>query len=713
MQQRADLIKLYTSNGVTSIREIKKHYNSFDDGGYTNHPIEVQQGLKNGTIKAIKREDGTYAYIKQEVPLKDITSEIMEWTPGVGDVYEAGQVVNDIKDKNYGSAVLGASLMLIPGNLGKIKSIFKGKKVKKAISEIDPRVTELIDDAFISDSYSLPEVPKYAFESKTTPVDEVRKVISQSNTPIDKEIISLINNTKVKNVLNRTDIEKYVIPERSNVVKKLNYNQLREALIKEGVDPELLTDDNLNKLIAARFKDYTESVPQNIGLRTTLKVNQEPYSKDVYEYRQFRPEGEVGYTYVYGDTPTGNKVGMVENITSEANRSRGVSEQAYNSVINDLGDITSGEYLLDADATLNVLSKYENKEIIGNFGTHHFKDDIRYNAPVYRMNTPTYNVSVKYLDEFGLEGLSQSGKFNVDFTKGPTYKKGGKLNKFAPGGPTEEVLNSNTNEPLITREEYLNKQRQNIITQSIENSNNRIQPAVPYIEKYKDQNDWEFQINDRKQSLLNLIEEATVNNWDQEHVNMYTEELKSLENEYNKGYRQESIPGATCIYTATDNYGKKYRVAGNKSFRSSPEKYGFTEINLNDIKPGDIIQDFSVNGTPTHALTFMGYSDEGKAMFNYSSGDYTEKAIKKNKNYPFYSEYGDPLFLNNEDNSDLRTYAAAYRFIGTQEDNDMWNNTYNQLRKNYAQNITNELKNVPSPIKGKALQLKKSKLLTK
>ena len=58
-------------------------------------------------------------------------------------------------------------------------------------------------------------------------------------------------------------------------------------------------------------------------------------------------------------------------------------------------------------------------------------------------------------------------------------------------------------------------------------------------------------------------------------------------------------------------------------------------------------------------------------------------------------------------------HAAAYRFIGTQEDNDMWNNTYNQLRKNYAQNITNELKKVPTPITGKAVQLNKSKLLTK
>lgn len=35
MQQRADLIKLYTNNGITNINDIRKHYNSFDDGGPT------------------------------------------------------------------------------------------------------------------------------------------------------------------------------------------------------------------------------------------------------------------------------------------------------------------------------------------------------------------------------------------------------------------------------------------------------------------------------------------------------------------------------------------------------------------------------------------------------------------------------------------------------------------------------------------------------
>ena len=286
-------------------------------------------------------------------------------------------------------------------------------------------------------------------------------------------------------------------------------------------------------------------------------------------------------------------------------------------------------------------------------------------------------------------------------------------NSFGDGGPIEEILNSNTNEPLITREEYLNRQRQNIITQSIENSNNRELPTVPYILEYPDEETWRSSLTKELEEARQYLKQALEDNWDDSFVETYKTSIDSIQKKLNQGYKAECIPGASCIYTATDNYGNKYRVSGNRSFRSSPEKYGFIEINLNDIKPGDIIQDFSVNGSPTHAITFMGYNDEGTALYNYSSGDHTKGAIRKNKKYPFYTMYGDELHLNNEDNIDLRTYAAAYRFIGTQEDNDIWNGAYNQLRKNYAQNITNELKNVPSPIKGKVIQLNKTKLLTK
>lgn len=43
MKERADLFKLYVNNGITNIRDIRKHYNSFGDGGSSNTPIDGRE----------------------------------------------------------------------------------------------------------------------------------------------------------------------------------------------------------------------------------------------------------------------------------------------------------------------------------------------------------------------------------------------------------------------------------------------------------------------------------------------------------------------------------------------------------------------------------------------------------------------------------------------------------------------------------------------
>ena len=97
--------------------EMKKHYNSFS--GEENHPIEVQQGLQNGTIKAIKKDDGTYAYIRQEKPIEDLTQSIAEWT-AAGDLMDAGLAVDAVRKGNYKQAATLAGLALVPNAAEKI-----------------------------------------------------------------------------------------------------------------------------------------------------------------------------------------------------------------------------------------------------------------------------------------------------------------------------------------------------------------------------------------------------------------------------------------------------------------------------------------------------------------------------------------------------------------------------------------------------------------
>lgn len=609
MQQRADLIKLYVSNGITSLDNIKKDYNSFGDGGEKEEVNIPSDGYFRDLAYRISVNPKVSA--RGFAPVKTIIKEL-------GNSNEDVSIVDDNK------------LTYLYGN---------------------------INGLYPAENSSGKDFSTYL--KRTYPIKYKKGKI--------KEYQGTLN-----------PFNEYVFDERDRV--------LVEELAKKGKGVYSNADTEYDYM--ADVYDENEPYRDDVASYHMQFVNTpNGYAVSASDLYDFGPDykaskyGDINPAQIFMSNVQGRLMGLVGNpfILRQDNVPIRFIDTINGSIEHRYGEDASRAKGLRDAIDRAMLSDKEREEGI--------------------------------LPEEKIAQILETGYIQPSIVT--SNANGGKLNKFETGGPTEEILNSNTNESLITREEYLNKQRQNIINQSIENSNNRIQPAVPYIGKYKDQNDWEFQLNYRKQFLLNLIEEATVKNWDQEHVNMYTEELKSLENEYNKGYRQESIPGATCIYTATDNYGKKYRVAGNKSFRSSPEKYGFTEINLNDIKPGDIIQDFSVSGSPTHAITFMGYNDEGTALYNYSSGDHTKEAIRKNKKYPFYTGYGDELHLNNEDNTDLRTHAAAYRFIGTQEDNDMWNNTYNQLRKNYAQNITNELKNVSSPIKGKAIQLNKTKLLTK
>lgn len=72
-------------------------------------------------VKEVIGPDGKKIAIRTEQPLKPLEQSIAEWLPGIGDVAEVGYIANDVKNDNLGSALLGATLIAIPGNVGKIK----------------------------------------------------------------------------------------------------------------------------------------------------------------------------------------------------------------------------------------------------------------------------------------------------------------------------------------------------------------------------------------------------------------------------------------------------------------------------------------------------------------------------------------------------------------------------------------------------------------
>lgn len=249
-----------------------------------------------------------------------------------------------------------------------------------------------------------------------------------------------------------------------------------------------------------------------------------------------------------------------------------------------------------------------------------------------------------------------------------------------------------TGSPL-TRDQYLNQERQKMIDQSIVNSNNKTQLTAPRLLRYANEKVWRDAIMADISHTKQQIQDAPYPG----RAEILRETLNSLERKLSLGYTPQYYYGDNCIWEATGNFGKQYQVSGNQTFRANPLKYGFMEISLDDIKPGDIIQDFTrTDNVPHHAVTFIGYDNEGRARFNYSKGGTTEGNNQKNALYPFFWDDDSPkVHLDGKNNSKLAHAAAAYRFVGNQEDNDKWNNDYNDYRTQYNKALTEHLKSVP------------------
>ena len=93
-----------------------------------------QQHLPPG-VKEVVGPDGKKIVMRTEQPLVPLEQSIAEWLPGTGDVAEVEQIANDVKNGNLGSATLGAGLLLLPGNAGKLLKTNVGKKISNFLNK--------------------------------------------------------------------------------------------------------------------------------------------------------------------------------------------------------------------------------------------------------------------------------------------------------------------------------------------------------------------------------------------------------------------------------------------------------------------------------------------------------------------------------------------------------------------------------------------------
>lgn len=244
--------------------------------------------------------------------------------------------------------------------------------------------------------------------------------------------------------------------------------------------------------------------------------------------------------------------------------------------------------------------------------------------------------------------------------------------------PSQPLVLQNDNTELEvnkpTLEEFITSKIQEKKQQAIRKSYERTKPTVPYItmqldkkvrDNYQELAEYTKQEIDQLQSILSSYNSAEVpyethypsdKNYDQ-----ISQRLENLQQNF-KSYTQLSknqLEGASCLYTATDNYGKQYRCSGNQTFKANPKNFGFTQIPNSQLQPGDIVQTVPFD-IPTHGMLFVKYSDQGYPLYNYSNGESNENAIQKERHFPAKK-------------------TLTYTFTGLPSDSAQWKKEYEEI----------------------------------
>ena len=225
--------------------------------------------------------------------------------------------------------------------------------------------------------------------------------------------------------------------------------------------------------------------------------------------------------------------------------------------------------------------------------------------------------------------------------------------KMKYGGRTKARFGLEDGVP--TQEEYIAQQIAAKRAAALDKSRNRTESTIPLVERKLSPEEINFR-NRIGYAKINQLQDELIQSIDNKQAANIKKEIdKELAN---LKKTTTLCQGASCIYTATDNYGKQYRVSGNQTFAANPSKYGFKEVSNDSIQPSDIVQ-FVDRNVPYHAVIYDSKDDKGENLYNYSDGGYGAKNIKIKKHMP---------------GNNYKTYT----FVGTSADSTQWINEYKQ-----------------------------------
>lgn len=256
-------------------------------------------------VKEVIGPDGKKIAIRTEQPLKPLEQDMAEWLPGTGDIAEFGYVTNDLKQGRYGTAMVGAGLLLIPGAFGKFLN--KYRKTVRTADNIEDAVRKAntagyinnIDDTFIDPVHlervaKSEQIDRFNAFARTYGYPEITDV-NISNAQLDELTKSMLerHNTYFRGV--------QVTPEVEDLAKQLNITK-DEALKIAATTPRhgeshIFVSPTNNAGIYGAGTAAKIRRPYKLGQDRTKWFNEANFQIEVPHYYGGNPNAEVIYPW--------------------------------------------------------------------------------------------------------------------------------------------------------------------------------------------------------------------------------------------------------------------------------------------------------------------------------------------------------------------------------------------------------------------------------
>lgn len=213
------------------------------------------------------------------------------------------------------------------------------------------------------------------------------------------------------------------IGNRSSITKPL-----AEYMESLGVDSSYFTEKDLRNMMEMR----EQSILSNpITGRSSLisELRQGKKSIPTLDLEILDDGKSVGgMSGFFNTTDRDFMVGLVNRHSPSA---KGVSESAYNSVLNyakqnGMRGVRTGDHLISPEITYKVWEKYPTKQLISRTGEHEFnrgrdvvinkiKPKPIYDGPIYRLTEPSYFVPTKHTNVFHPDVINPEGTLRKPF----------------------------------------------------------------------------------------------------------------------------------------------------------------------------------------------------------------------------------------------------------------------------------------------------------